>query len=305
MEERAQYSLPPPTCERHPWLMFSHGKNKQRQTFFNIPEHHYYTKIIPELHNKRVACSSYGWLILEDLDSDDCFLLNLLSMEKIQLPPMDLDYEVCILSLPPSDPNCYVLFVTNDFLLSWQPGDNEFVRKDFQIEVEFIDWASIIVHQGQIYAIVNPKAYILVADFTRSIIRFTKLINESAPIIGSHGIIFFKSYLIESSGELLVVHKVFSTMFQLRHVVLNFEIYRLDRSKDIWTKVRNIGKQTIFLSADEGKCRLVQNAGIKENSIYFTRYRNLYVFDLDDQSVTVSLPCPNVSKSRSNLYWIW
>ena len=88
-------------------------------------------------------------------------------------------------------------------------------------------------------------------------------------------------------------------------MILDFEIYRLNRLKDTWMKVKNIGKRTIFLSRNEDKCCLVSNVGIKENSIYFTHKRNLYVFDLEDRSITISLPCPIVSKKYSYVNWIW
>ena len=46
-------------------------------------------------------------------------------------------------------------------------------------------------------------------------------------------------------------------------------------------EVKNIDKQTIFLSENESKDCLVWNIGIKKNSIYFTWNRKFYVFDLD------------------------
>ena len=143
------------------------------------------------------------------------------------------------------------------------------------------------------------------ADFEEPIIRFTKLIDDKGPIPGIHGILCYKTYLIGSDDELLLVYRIFSSKFKECDMVSNFEIYRFDRLKSSWMKVKNIGKRTIFLSGNEGKCRLISDVGIKENSIYFTRYRNLYVFDLNDQSITVSVPCPKVSKNLSHLYWIW
>ena len=308
MNERVRYSLPP-ACENHPWLIFSHGEDKQRQTFFNISENHYYIKIIPELLNKQVVCCSNKWLVLKDFDSNDYFLLNLVSMENIQLPPIeDLEYRAYILWVGPNDPNCHLLFVSDYFLLSWQSGDDEFVRKIFNTETGFNGFTyvdSIIVHQKKIYAITDPHSDILVADFEEPIVRFTKLINNKGPVPIMQGMPSYKMYLIEFGDELLLVNKILSLRFEHQGMILDFEIYRLDRLKETWVKVKNIGKRTIFLSKTEGKCCLVSNIGIKENSIYFTRNRNLYVFDLDDRSTTVSLPCPIVSKKYSYVNWIW
>ena len=142
-------------------------------------------------------------------------------------------------------------------------------------------------------------------DFEEPVVRFTKLINNKGPVPIMQGMPGYRMYLIEFGDELLLVHKILSLRFEPRGMMLDFEIYRLDRLKDTWMKVKNIGKRTIFLSSNEGKCCLVSNVGIKENSIYFTQKRNLYVFDLDDRSITVSLPCPIVSKKYSYVNWIW
>ena len=63
------YSRPPLIPQSHPWLVFCHGKYKQRQTFYSISEGRYYVKIVPDMRNKITCYSCYGWLLLKDLDT--------------------------------------------------------------------------------------------------------------------------------------------------------------------------------------------------------------------------------------------
>ena len=76
-------------------------------------------------------------------------------MENIKLPPIeDLDYIAYILWVGPNDPNCHLLFVSDYFLLSWQLGDDEFVRKNFYTDIGFNGFICvdrIIIHQGKLY----------------------------------------------------------------------------------------------------------------------------------------------------------
>ncbi|KAF5932552.1 hypothetical protein HYC85_028723 [Camellia sinensis] len=60
--------------------------------------------------------------ILLDLESDDCFLLNPVSMEKIMLPPLQyFPFFCCILSLPPTNPNCALIFVCREKSSAMKP----------------------------------------------------------------------------------------------------------------------------------------------------------------------------------------
>ncbi|KAI8544232.1 hypothetical protein RHMOL_Rhmol08G0279900 [Rhododendron molle] len=77
---------PQPSC---PWFVFDHREKEgysSTQTFINIAQDRYDVASIPEMRNKTICTCSHGWLVLSDLESDDCSLLNPVSMEKITLP---------------------------------------------------------------------------------------------------------------------------------------------------------------------------------------------------------------------------
>jgi hypothetical protein len=65
-----------------PQLVICDGKQKQRQTFFDVSKDRYYTESIPEMCNKFIYACSHGWLVLVDLNFEDCFLWNPISLEK-------------------------------------------------------------------------------------------------------------------------------------------------------------------------------------------------------------------------------
>ena len=74
--------------------------------------------------------------------------------------------------------------------------------------------------------------------------------------------------------------------------------------------MNNIGNRTIFLSSREGydKCchiiKDVSEKGIKGNSIYFSERTCLYIYNLRDRSVSMSLPCPAVSRYYFIQCWV-
>ena len=79
------------------------------------------------------------------------------------------------------------------------------------------------------------------ADFEVPIIHFMKPINNTGSIPLGHGLTAYRRYLIEFENELLLIDKIFSLRFQRNCVVSDFEIYQLDRQKDTWMKMKNIG----------------------------------------------------------------
>ncbi|EOY10059.1 Uncharacterized protein TCM_025447 [Theobroma cacao] len=297
-EERQSYSLPPCISQPYPWLVISHGKYNQRQTFFSVSQHRYYTKIIPEMRNKLICGSSFGWLVLVDRVSPNCFLLNLSSMETIQLPPLNFKLAIGILTAPPSDPNCRILLIdgNHDFIFC-SPGDSEFSKQKVE---DFL--YSMTTLGGKIYCLTLPEYSLLTMEFEGSSLRFTKLNT-----IRNESNIFHiednRSYLIEFFGEMLLVCKYLSLKsFEWTH---DIGVFKFDFCGREWVEVKSIGDNAIFLTDDfYGTCYPVVDS-ITRNSIYYTysEDKNLYVYDLEDQSITTHLPCPIVSRPCSLHYW--
>ncbi|KAH0632488.1 hypothetical protein KY284_035274 [Solanum tuberosum] len=103
----------PLPLQPHPWLVIC--PSGKTQTFFSISEDRCYERSIHELGNTTIRASAQEWLVLEDFDSTDCFLWNPISNDKIQLPPLPYNHNLlCLLSAPPNDPQCRVLFLIHE-----------------------------------------------------------------------------------------------------------------------------------------------------------------------------------------------
>ena len=364
--------------------MFCHGKDLQRQTFFSISEDRYYTRIIPAMRDKVIHYSSNGCLVMKDNDFKNNFFLDLVSMELIQLPPVEFDYQVCILWKNSRDSNCRIWFINNDFSMSCQPGDREYVKKEIQFEdeeeeedygneefdindkklldedtedgrkedhvddhsedeefqneedledeefeddeedledeeyeddeedIEDVDnieksIRTAIVIENKMYAILLGSFRLVVGELEDSKIRFRKLTKKKPlPLLGPPGIICHSTYLIESHKEFFLVLMIYSNPFLSYQEVTNFEVFRFDSSIHEWVETQSIGERSIFLNYRGGRCCDAMESRVKANSIYFfkSQDRHLYVFDIKDRSITISLPCSNVSNNYSLIYWI-
>uniref|UniRef100_M0ZS33 KIB1-4 beta-propeller domain-containing protein n=1 Tax=Solanum tuberosum TaxID=4113 RepID=M0ZS33_SOLTU len=109
-------SAQPPYSAQHPWLVICFGGELENQTFFSVSEDRYYMRHIPELKEKIIRAYADEWLLLESIYSSDCYLWNLISNDKIHLPPLPTECEImmCLLSAPPHDPECQILFLIKE-----------------------------------------------------------------------------------------------------------------------------------------------------------------------------------------------
>ncbi|KAG8378139.1 hypothetical protein BUALT_Bualt08G0107000 [Buddleja alternifolia] len=303
----------------HPWLLISsHGAPHAKQFFYSISEDRFHATSIPELCNKCVLASAYGWLVLVDHDTDDCCLWNPVSMDKIELPELDCSsiYNRCVLSKPPTDPECHILFNSTTTLhrAFLQIGDDEFVILSSTNNVTEVCLSTVGSFQGKIYGIVSISNQFVTLNFVGKNLEIRPMIMEGGqpweiPIMSPTWVALRKEYLIESPcGELLLVREMFSCSFL--HEGLDFRVFRLDINQMKCVKLDNIGNQAIFLDrlteegVNGGVC--YYSDGIKPNSIYYTatNSRNLHIYDLNDRSTTFLLPCPAARRSQSMNYWV-
>lgn len=312
-EERSPHSVPPLVPQPLPWLVISHGKHNQKQTFFSISENRYYPKVIPEIRNKYIWTLSYGWFLLMDHDSKDAFLWNPISMEKLQLPPVEWPsnetYGICIVTSPPFDPNCRVIFI-NGFLkklMFCRPGDLEFVKQEFELCDDVLE--RVTTFEGKIYGVTRPGYLLVTAEFVGPALQFRQFLREGLP---SSSIRPDKKdahcHLVDCCGELLVVRMI---LVYGNNEPADFELFQLDISEKKCTKVESLGQRAIFLETYRSTgtstgCSVVE-AGIRGNCIYYVQREDasLYKYDLEEQSISISLPCPHVHRRWSLLRWIW
>ncbi|KAJ6682992.1 hypothetical protein OIU74_021111 [Salix koriyanagi] len=96
---------------------------------------------IPEMQDMQIATCSHGCLVLVHNNRDDCFLLNPISMQKIQLPPRKpIPFNCCFLTLPPDDPNCIIVLfgiIGNHlhYFMFCKPGDIAWTKHDLELPI--------------------------------------------------------------------------------------------------------------------------------------------------------------------------
>ncbi|GKV08986.1 hypothetical protein SLEP1_g20552 [Rubroshorea leprosula] len=312
--------LRPPLARKDPWLVQVHGKKDENQTFFNVSEGRYHVKSIPQMRGKEICTSSFGWLVLGDDQSHDCFLLNPVSMQKIQLPSYSLDYNFCLLTSPPEQPNCLVLFITCETIrrsgvfisvnMSFRfchPGDHNWVelkREPVEDRGQLI--ISATCFDGRIYLLNSSGNFVLVE--VKPDLRFTHQGIGRLPPRKRGTCRWTFTKLIDVGGDLFLIQQICHLLNLQEDVQIDdFIIYRLNVDLKVWEMVENIGDLAFFLSPTSKAWCWGSKSGIKGNTIYFIQHNDLslYAFDLEEKSIAVSLPCPNLKRSPWRLSADW
>ncbi|KAH0724458.1 hypothetical protein KY285_000284 [Solanum tuberosum] len=197
-----------------------------------------------------------------------------------------------------------------------KPGyDQEFHKQDLKsiIGVDlFLGWT---VFKGDFYVLTWQTPQILLrldVDDSSGTISATPMTNQP-PYDHFTELLdmpYSRSYLFQSSShddekdiELLYVPIL---LYGRTHVdVYKITVFRFDFVKAVWEEVKSIGETAIFLDNSYGGTTCcTRGTHIKKESIYFTEGRYLYSFNLETQSISVSLPCPEISVKNPRSYWL-
>ncbi|KAL3640847.1 hypothetical protein CASFOL_015815 [Castilleja foliolosa] len=305
--------------KRHavPLLLTSHGKKLEKQSLYSLTENRYKTISHPVLKGKRILGSDYGWLVLKDMTPYNLCIWNPESNEKIQLPHLHkaYDYNTCVLSKPPTDPDCLVVFQDICFTkyAVCRISDDEFVKVTDQSLVAVSSFGD------DVYGIIQDDAYyklVTIHLVGKTVELKPLLINGEphleVPELRRRWVRWINNYLIQlsgGSGEFFLVIKLISKVSTHVDCNLEFRVFRLDVNELVCdcVEVENLDGYTIFLgSTGDAFCCTSDGTGIKPNSIYYTEIcgRVVYVYDMDDRTSTPLLPCPIAGRHMSVNYWV-
>ncbi|KAL3538647.1 hypothetical protein ACH5RR_002013 [Cinchona calisaya] len=188
----------------------------------------------------------------------------------------------------PTDPNCRAFFLNGplNFNISYKIGAKEFQRQELNLGDDYL--IDAINFQGKIYGLSLPSCSLHWPDFAQNdeenLPEFREITNGG--LVGDlvPRLDLAHSYLIESCGALLFVHK-----FCLGSEVVDFKIFRADFGGNRWEKIKSIGDdRVIFIDDWRGFSTSIAGFGIKGNCIYFVNHGGMSVYDLEDQSVLMS-----------------
>ncbi|KAF9621099.1 hypothetical protein IFM89_016533 [Coptis chinensis] len=299
-----------------PWLVFPSGKDRDIHNFFNIsdPNKRSILKNFRKVRERCCLVSMHGWLVIRGfeyenywtLKKDICFLWNPDTSGIIRLPSTNLHdidrFNACILTSPPTDPDCMVLLVGNNFFLFWQLGDKQWTKQYYTVNHNPYDIINKVItcSNGTIYA------------FTASNDIFATINREGC---GTMSIRWFQierprhyseahrfwSYMVESYGE---IYYVFLHHIGEHDPLKYVEIFKMDFTKMAWVTVESLGETVFFLSKYGNMSLSVANSGIKGNTIHFAEKNSLYVFGVGDESLSVYLPCLNLQAPVYSPFWL-
>ncbi|KAI3878628.1 hypothetical protein MKW98_027933 [Papaver atlanticum] len=331
----------PPSPKVAPWLVYQHGKDRKFQTFYNLCEplsnkSRNKNNIIPELSNRSFwhKNSNRGWLVVvcdDDTETKEiygnCYLWNPGSLEIIMLPNIlrslhqdsfFVSHYVrdCVLSfggtgegVEGSSSSCctshssssfgsdansndwmdYILLnedaqenANPDILLYCHPGDREW-RKH-----EFVDAPHTLL--SMLYC--NGKLYVMCSEGNIHLEIETHHPNDAEKeeiLCVSDSIWAEDNFERESVAGLLEWGNVEqSWMESIGEVFLSLEDY------------------VFFLSEYQQLSCLASDLGFSKNCVCYTQDMDmgLYTYTLEDNSILLSVPCPDISSPWLPAGWL-
>ncbi|KAL5716113.1 SWR1-complex protein 3 [Ranunculus cassubicifolius] len=274
------------TSFNHPWMMLPNNDNVT--SFFCLSSKSVFNFKFPHIRDMRCWGSPYGWVVTFGLDLN-IGLLNPFSKLELSLPPQssfDNQYNMevtptrlrksfvlkfVLSSSPSSNKECIVVAIYAEYrtLAFAKPGDEAWTPIDSHDVCCFQD---VILFKGQFYA-ANNTGKVVVCEINTPHPRA----KQVAPPPEKFNPIN-KAYLIELSGELLLIERVINGNKKRRHLLCGFHyvtkffvVYKLDVHNKRWEKIFDLGEYALFLGGNTSfAVSTAEYPEYKRNSIYFT-----------------------------------
>ncbi|PIA34166.1 hypothetical protein AQUCO_03800028v1 [Aquilegia coerulea] len=302
---KSQRCLPPTYA---PSLVFSHGKGYNDQTFCTLSDGCYHVRSVPQMRRMFYFTSSYGWLMLRSYESLDCYLFNPVSLEKIHLPSLiHNSYNECVLTTSPSDTNCIVMCISNAkrSYIFCRIGDNKWIEQQLRPKkhndhILIEGHISVIACKGKIYLFFSQGVAVINFQDNFSSIELQPM---NFPEFASPWVSCFRYYHVESCGEIFRIVEI--RFGASSNLVFNFDVFKLDLSTMDWEKVESLGDR-IFLLGESSMSVSATELGLKGNCMYFCcpGFTILNKFDMEDRTLTVTLPCPKKIPQWEGPFWV-
>ncbi|KAG8386108.1 hypothetical protein BUALT_Bualt03G0114700 [Buddleja alternifolia] len=305
-----------------PWLVYYHGKGYKDQTFcYNIsgplPVKIYRQKI-PVLHDKKVLSCSYGWLVLYDDKRNRFSLCNSSNFDIIRLPSLELSREneidSCILSSSPNTPNCKILLFLKNIPSIMRCGlsDEEWseIRYGNQLKGIELSTRDDIINGPLCFSqpvICGDKIYAKLCEGGCSFLWSIEIVEPVGMALcrlknfpeRDHLCSYrAQEYMVESQGELFSIFFMWGGLGD----ILKIEMRRLNFDSMDWETLERIKSRSFFICRDYCLSCVASESGC----IYFIKSEDpsLYCYNMEDESLSEPLPCPNLPTQWLSPIWI-
>ncbi|XP_078181487.1 uncharacterized protein LOC144575266 [Carex rostrata] len=281
------------------WLIGTPSSDKETQILINPLNGNIEERKIPELDGQLCLAHFEEWLFLVSDLTDDCSLLNIYSLKKIHLPPIDEESFAslgkCILTSSPTSSNCTIIFFgeEDNFLLFCHPDDNEWTELPVNLDVTHI--STMLMYKEELYVVLLNSIEIFdIASLSKG--ANTTYVETTSMDKPDHFFSFGIGrlvHLVESCGDLFFVRTCFPCSTQ---TVIDLDIFKLEETEtDDWVRVESIGDYAFFLDSHGkgGQSFRAHDARVDRNCVYqmLSCYdgERLYKICLDNQTISFKL----------------
>ncbi|CAH9071651.1 unnamed protein product [Cuscuta epithymum] len=251
-----------------PWLMFL-PKFGDLVDFYDPSLRKTYSVELPELRSSRLCYTKDGWLLLYKPRTQRVLFFNPYSRQLINLPKLELTYQIVAFSAAPTSPKCIVFTVkhispTLVAISTCFPGATEWTTEHYQNRLPFVSsiWNKLVFCNGLFYClsltgwlgVYNPEQHSWVV--------------RVVPPPRCPENFFVKNwwkgkFMAEHNGDIYVIYTCSSA---------NPVIYKLDQANRVWVGVQTLSGLTLFASFLSSQAR-TDVLGLMRNSIYFSKVR--------------------------------
>ncbi|CAN4121346.1 unnamed protein product [Withania somnifera] len=255
-------------ANKPPWLMFF-PKFGDLVEFYDPSVRQTYSVELPELRGSRLCYAKDGWLLLYKPRTLCVFFFNPYMKNVINLPELELTYQIVAFSAAPTSPDCIVFTVkhvspTLVAISTCHPGATEWTTANYQNRLPFVSsiWNKLVFCNGLFYCL-SLTGWLGVYDPE----EHTWLVRVVPPPRCPENF-FIKNwwkgkFMAEHNGDIYVIYTCSTA---------NPVIYKLDQVNKIWVEMQTLGGLTLFASFLSSQAR-TDILGVMRNSIYFSKVR--------------------------------
>ncbi|XP_019195755.1 PREDICTED: F-box/kelch-repeat protein At1g57790-like isoform X2 [Ipomoea nil] len=255
-------------ANKPPWLMFL-PKFGDLVEFYDPSLRKTYSVELPELRSSRLCYTKDGWLLLYKPRTQRVLFFNPYSRQLINLPKLELTYQIVAFSAAPTSPKCIVFTVkhispTVVAISTCHPGATEWTTENYQNRLPFVSsiWNKLVFCNGLFYClsltgwlgVYNPEEHSWVV--------------RVVPPPRCPENFFVKNwwkgkFMAEHNGDIYVIYTCSTA---------NPVIYKLDQVNRVWEGMQSLSGLTLFASFLSSQAR-TDILGVMRNSIYFSKVR--------------------------------
>nr|GMC78504.1 putative F-box protein At3g25750 [Ipomoea batatas] len=176
--------------------------------------------------------------------------------------------------------------------LEWSKKDITLIDPN-DSEQQLMNFTNVVGYSGKFYALTLQGTLAVIEEVNNSQFHITKLCRRRAvPSVPSKR---FTEYLLESSGEILLVFLICrKSVMSVDHV----EALKLQLGDELsWIKMESLGDRTLFAGINSCMFVTASQVGCRRNSIYFT-HSSMDSWRLYDMETDRILPCYDYNGSE-------